>query len=105
MIAEKLLELPAWITVKQTDRNREGVFHLSLFKNHSNELRICYSLDDREDPISLPWDPETTRDWILLIENIANDIDIVDAVNWILHELIAITGYIENPFHNTLTHR
>lgn len=96
MFIEYLLSLPACIIVKATDRNPAMQFDLHIFKNHSRELRLCY---EASEGIVIPWDAESgRRSFIFLIENIADDTDLIEAAQYVLHSMIQYAEYIEPPF-------
>jgi hypothetical protein len=102
MVTEYLMALPAQLTLKATSTQPAANFNLNIFKNHSRELRMCYETDTLEE-VEIPWDPGTKREWILLCENIDDDTAFVEAVQYILHQLIQLAQHFENPFEFTTT--
>jgi len=103
MVTEYLLSLPSWLIVKETATNPRVQFDLKIFKNHSRELRLCYETYN-ETQIIIPWDKESNpRSWILLYENISDDTDFIEAVQYVLNEILALSEYIENPFKFSTT--
>lgn len=90
MIVKKILELPAEFEYKGV------VFCFNLFKNHSDELRICYEISyicehsvfykdyyDENSEMCGRWIDDTGHacNWLYLVENINSDEALVEAVD------------------------
>src|SRR5688500_14279500 len=82
MIVEQLLTLPGWLYIDQKDGFGipvEYAFELKVFVNGTADCRIAYELVSHDNWYN-PFQGRKFCDFLILIENISDDVRLLDAI-------------------------